>query len=78
MNWISVKDQLPEVYETILMWGIATGDDLCTSCRSNQEKSDSICAVYYGYIDEDELFRCDFNLDIIKVTHWMPIPDEPE
>lgn len=77
MNWISVKDSVPDVYDTVLLWGIAIGDDLCESCSSSQENSPNICEVYLGYLDEDWLFRCDFKLDRIRVTHWMPLPVGP-
>lgn len=76
-KWISVKNEPPAYYQLVIIWGIAIGDDLCESCEGNQEDSDSIMNVYYGYFDEDEIFRCDFKLDRIKGTHWMPLPEKP-
>lgn len=77
MKWISVKEELPDVYETILMWGIAIGNNLCQSCEDNQD-SDDICNIYFGWLDEDHIFRCDFKLDEIKVSHWMEVPKGPQ
>ena len=59
MDWISVKDRLPEDVETYLVYG-----------RNGYE---IVFAVYYG--DGECLTCDDLTNITRFVTHWMPLPD---
>ena len=63
MEWISVKDRLPEVSEDILAWG-PEGD---------------VELGFLSQVDIDNGHPenggwCDF---YFTVTHWMPLPEPP-
>ena len=78
MEWISVKDKLPENRETVLLL-----HDLCLRKEydniydaPNQivgfyiEEINSICLV--------DLNEYDVYFDMKEFTHWMPLPKPPE
>lgn len=65
MNWISVKDRLPE-----LRYG--NRSDCVLICYENGSVS---IGIYYADIDwadltDDDMWR--------SVTHWMPLPKPPK
>lgn len=67
MEWISVKDRLPEKNSCILV----TFED------------QGICQAFYKYWDDLDWsfpsFDCDlFTWDKEKITHWMPLPEPPK
>lgn len=73
MEWISVKERLPEVVE--YKWGADSNIVLV----ANKD------GVYCGYLTR---FRCDGQMhwvtndstvsdEIHGVTHWMPLPEPP-
>lgn len=66
MEWISVKDRLPEEYSTNLVWAPEYHDEPFVSIYKNKRF-------------EDIEFRSDDEFRIIKefVTHWMPLPKPP-
>lgn len=69
MEWISVKDRLPEHSQLILASGLMKGKikgiALCEFFPSNQFYKDyTFCSVNeFDYIE--------------NVTHWMKLPDLP-
>jgi len=63
MEWISVKDELPENGKYVLCWCSLDGYVIdCFDCMVGDE------AWFYGTRDE---YRS-------SVTHWMPLPKEPK
>lgn len=81
MKWISVIDKKPIPYKTILIFGIPIGDNICESCESRRQSSrDDIFHIYFGIYEDgdDGEFMCHFNYDVIRATHWMPLPGEPQ
>lgn len=61
-TWVSVADQMPKPYETVLV------------IRRNQRKQFSVeCGYYMGHGD----WRVGTRLTR-PVTHWMPLPELPE
>ena len=72
MDWISVKDRLPEHGEEV---------DIFTDILIGYWITDCIFIDPTKYGDNDEKHFCDENdqiYDINHVTHWMPIPDPPK
>lgn len=67
MEWISIKDKLPEVRQ--LTSGIITSDRLLIFVDG-----DISVGYYNGSYWNDE--GNDWNY--VKVTHWMPLPEPPE
>lgn len=66
MEWISVKDQLPELDVEVL----ATSGD-----------TTKVATMQPSYIDEDGTERSYWTyydyLEWHDVSHWMPLPDSP-
>jgi hypothetical protein len=66
MEWISVKDRLPENCESVI------GYD------PNQNKHDRVNEMFYSELGKCWIFVRD-GLDATEtVTHWMPLPDPPK
>lgn len=77
MEWISVKDRLPEQYEDVLIYF---------------ERSGCMAVAYlscpYASTDSPELWKCAFGDDcdgndcyvdcITTPSHWMPLPESPK
>jgi hypothetical protein len=69
VEWISVKDRLPEEWEQVLITGMST--------------SGAPLGVHLGELRDGWHFAlsedggCDPNLDE-NVTHWMPLPTPPK
>ena len=66
MNWISVKDRLPEENQEVIAFGNGTcwcGDKgMVTECRYNNKEG-----FTHGEYD------CG-----IAATHWQPLPEPPK
>ena len=76
MEWISVKDRLPEL-------GIIVALMDCTTYRNNGDmKMNNPHVVQAGYLNE---FGGGYwsvygerGMEIDAFTHWMPLPEPPE
>jgi hypothetical protein len=73
MEWISVKDRLPEDGETVIVSDNVFGKDFssvawCAIGGINFMDNDE--GVYWADVGTNEVFGAD-------VTHWMPLPDPP-
>lgn len=67
MNWISVKDRLPENFANVITYAI---DSNCyTKCGRGVHES--------SYRAEDDAFYYGEYDCLLTVTHWMPLPQEP-
>ena len=67
MEWISVKDRLPELDEPVLVF--SKGDyKLSALCKEIPTFEETFKAFDY-WEDIDELHH---------VTHWMPLPEPPK
>ncbi len=63
MEWISVKDRLPELNIKILTW--------------NKERRAVIQAIYLGENTKARKWAC-MGGYTGKITHWMPLPGPPK
>ena len=64
MEWISVKDRLPEDVETYLVYG---------------RNGYGIVFSDYDYYGDGEWLTCDDLTNITRfATHWMPLPMPPK
>jgi Protein of unknown function (DUF551) len=75
MNWISVKDKLPEENQRVLTYN-SNIEEIRTAYL---EKAG--CKVDYSIYTEDDLWVSENH--IFKalrgyITHWMPLPEKPE
>lgn len=61
-NWISVRDELPNTFETVIVYR-----------KANRGPG----AVELGRRDSGNRWRV-YGAKTDKVTHWMPLPDKPE
>ncbi len=79
MEWISVKDRMPEEGKDVLLYGKL----------EHQEDFDIHKAVFHKDVDvndeinkkrysESQFWEADWGYDFDKVTHWMPLPKPPE
>lgn len=65
MEWISVKDRLPDEYCQVLIY-----------CPQSFPKNCRVLAA--SFYDDNGLFYCDAYEQVHHdVTHWMPLPDDP-
>jgi len=64
MNWISVKDRLPEFDVSVLVFCPVWGRYL----------------AYYNQIDGDFGQWCNWDMKcgLLPPTHWMPLPEPPD
>jgi len=79
MEWISVKDKLPELYDFVLVFADNQG--------TNEPKPFSIArweSEKWEFINHSPLMpnygaymEMEYNMDSEDVTHWMPLPQPP-
>lgn len=73
-RWISVKERLPETYETDDVFGYRHSK-VCNVIGKDRCR-------WMAYYDQDENQWCTLPtgvyLGIDYVTHWMPIPEPPK
>lgn len=70
MEWISVKDRLPELETWVLAY--SAKDDLiaCSFTRIGNQHP-----IIWNLLSSG-CGCCDSDLE--EVTHWMPLPDKPD
>ena len=71
MKWISVKDRLPEGRRTITCLHLSESVLMANNCN-----------IYIGYYNKEDGFWHTGVLTeeegwIDKITHWMPLPENP-
>lgn len=85
MNWISVKDRLPEMIpetcysEDVLAFCISHGKSTEFHSPNTYAKDEKYISIdrLVKWSDKKEIsFRC--NRFYGKVTHWMPLPKPPK
>ena len=70
MNWISVKDRLPDDEEAVLIyWGFDFGKGL---------EGEEYYAIAQYICSEPKPYWSEHDKDTMVVTHWMPLPEPPE
>jgi len=70
MKWIELGDRLPrnDVYVLVSLWDVDSLcplDDIAIMKRRNKK-------WFYDRSEEEQ------NIKYKKVTHWMPLPDDPK
>ncbi len=65
MNWISVKDKLPNSISNVLVYATHTDDEECRVEVGFYDKRIGSWAGCPTYI-------------LNNVTHWMPLPEPPK
>jgi hypothetical protein len=77
-KWISVKDRMPEPYDSVLVY---------SNCHLNKDCCWHV--AFYSDGNDEWLIQLDYpensfkekNLGAVSislVTHWMPLPEPPE
>jgi hypothetical protein len=81
--WISVEERLPELHETVLVYGLFTqawSTTIVPSCELKHrftELEQKKFGIYaHKLFDKYGFFNHGNTKD--KVLYWMPIPDFPE
>lgn len=64
-SWISVKDELPKIPE----------NKFCADVLAYCNDGTGIVKAYY---EVDGVWNYDDYYDVKCVTHWMPLPDDPQ
>ena len=65
MDWISVKERLPEDCEKVIAWGMLS-----------IESKMSAHEAFYSWIDKKWYSVKPFPYKVL--THWMPLPEPPK
>lgn len=86
MEWISVKDRLPDAEQDVLLF-----TETIETYGKHNEKKTMYHNIYYGYCDSGkwltsychgceyiEKMNEEYPYEHIRVTHWMPLPEPPE
>ena len=68
MNWISVKDRLPDKLQKILFFWVMEGHLRNVSMCFSDDKGWRSYLPYTSYY---------LNPEFIEVTHWMELPEYP-
>ncbi len=71
MNWISIKDKLPEFNIGVL---VTNGEVVTAAARGDFFKSGEINWMSHGGNGPE----FDWDFDERFVTHWMPLPEPPD
>ena len=66
MEWISLKDKLPEDQEPVLLVG------------TMPPYSDNWMVIGYLFEPTNEFKKCSDDELISNTTHWMPLPEIPK
>lgn len=72
MEWISVKDGIPEKESNFL----GTDGELVFASYWDEEVGGWECCYYCG--GSSNISFSEKNLSCKKITHWMPLPKLPE
>lgn len=73
MEWISVENQLPELFKKVIAYNEQTGPKGSYTIGEKYFSLEERCKWQDGYRDGfrgERFFDC-------KVTHWMPLPNPP-
>jgi uncharacterized protein DUF551 len=72
MEWINVTERLPEICETVLVYGhrIGSGHNFVRTAEFSSLTGSS----GHGYEFIENIYG---ERDVIIVSHWMPFPDPP-
>ena len=86
MEWISVKDRLPDDEQDVLLF-----TETVETYGRHKERKKIYHNIFYGYCDSGnwltsychgceyiEKMNEKFPDEHITVTHWMPLPDPPK
>lgn len=71
MEWISVKDRLPESQQCVLFVQSGSSDVFSGTYKSNYDYADWSETCNCGGICNESLFYQ------TEITHWMPLPTPP-
>lgn len=72
MNWISVKDRLPEINTVVIAYGSVDSEKRVEPQYYSKSKySDEIV------FSEPNCGCCSQIYSLRDVTHWMPLPKDP-
>lgn len=83
--WISVKDRLPKIHETVLVYGLSTGASSTAiedtpgyelNRRFTEAEQKRMGRFAHGMFDEYGFLT--HGNPKYEVLYWMPIPDVPE
>lgn len=79
MQWRSVHDELPDIYQFVLVYSQMKGtNEPCpmTIARWNGKSWETLCNE-----EENNACACGdlfWATDTSEITHWMPLPKPPE
>ena len=70
MNWISVKDKLPNIHEWVLL-----------ACAYNEKDDPNVFVGYRGAYSREDQYQCAYGDGYVpsdlEITHWAILPESP-
>ena len=73
MKWISMKDELPPIYEDIILCN--KNKQISTGYVDKYKDGGLYITDYYDANDDDFLYISEHSFD--EYTHWMKMPSPP-
>lgn len=71
MNWISVKERLPEIAKVVIITLRHSKQDTYSAFRAHG-------GWYCFCADEDPKRYVPNGIKGVEITHWMPLPEPPK
>lgn len=69
MEWINIKDRLPEIHKAVLFYVPMPGDKGNAYQKTGFWNGEQCC--YYGMVHEESILHG-------IASHWMALPESPE
>jgi len=78
MEWISVKDRLPDIYDFALVFADNKGTNEPRPIAIARIVSEHGIWDLLGYLEVGAYLDIEYSMNRFDITHWMPLPEPPK